>query len=179
MTRGRAHAAPQLNHVPAHSPFSPGPTRSVTEASPAGQKGAGGRLSLVAPREIGKPTRCSAAKSHAIWISMTRSPCGSSSLRFKRIGRRIARLHDAIANLRRDFVHKATRRTVQSCDARATEQLAPKTKSGSARGTLDPPGLRVRQMAGLNRELISAPSASRFSSASISLRRRCNTPFLK
>ena len=78
------------------------------------------------------------------------------SLRFKRLGRRIARLHDRISNLRRDFVHKHTTRMVQSCAVLATEQLAPKTMSRSAKGTVDAPGRRVRQKAGLNRETLSA-----------------------
>ena len=78
------------------------------------------------------------------------------SLRFKRLGRRIARLHDAIANLRRDFVHQETTRMVQSCAVLATEQLVPKNMSRSARGTVETPGRRVRQKAGLNREILSA-----------------------
>ena len=78
------------------------------------------------------------------------------SLRFKRIEHRIARLHDRIANLRRDFVHKHTTRMVLSSAVLATEQLAPKTMSRSAKGTVDAPGRRVRQKAGLNREILSA-----------------------
>ncbi|WP_031406439.1 RNA-guided endonuclease TnpB family protein [Thiomonas sp. FB-Cd] len=78
------------------------------------------------------------------------------SLRFKRLGRRIARLHERIGNLRRDFVHKETTRMVRQCAILATEQLAPKTMSRSARGTVDAPGRRVRQKAGLNREILSA-----------------------
>ena len=78
------------------------------------------------------------------------------SLRFKRLGKRIARLHDRIGNLRRDFLHKETTRMVQSCAVLATEQLAPKNMSRSARGTVDAPGRRVRQKAGLNREILSA-----------------------
>ncbi|WP_031405250.1 RNA-guided endonuclease TnpB family protein [Thiomonas sp. FB-Cd] len=78
------------------------------------------------------------------------------SLRFKRLGRRIARLHERIGNRRRDFVHKETTRMVRQCAILATEQLAPKTMSRSARGTVDAPGRRVRQKAGLNREILSA-----------------------
>ncbi|WP_031408657.1 RNA-guided endonuclease TnpB family protein [Thiomonas sp. FB-Cd] len=78
------------------------------------------------------------------------------SLRFKRLGRRIARLHDRIGNLRRDFVHKETTKMVGQCAVLATEQLAPKNMSRSARGTVDAPGRRVRQKAGLNREILSA-----------------------
>ncbi len=78
------------------------------------------------------------------------------SVRHKRLGHDIARLHDRIANLRRDFVHKKTRCMVQSCAVLATEQLAPKTMSRSARGTVETPGRPVRQKAGLNREILSA-----------------------
>ena len=78
------------------------------------------------------------------------------SLHFKRLGRRIARLHDRISNLRRDFVHKHTTRMVLSCAVLATEQLAAKNMSRSAKGTVDAPGRRVRQKAGLNREILSA-----------------------
>ena len=78
------------------------------------------------------------------------------SLRFKRLGRRIARLHERIGNLRRDFVHKETTRLVQQCAVLATEKLAPKNMSRSAKGTVDAPGRRVRQKAGLNREILSA-----------------------
>ena len=45
---------------------------------------------------------------------------------------------------------------VQSCAVLATEALAPKNMSRSARGTVDAPGRRVRQKAGLNREMLSA-----------------------
>lgn len=78
------------------------------------------------------------------------------SLRFKRLGQRIAKMHERIGNLRRDFVHKETTRMVQQCAVLATEQLAPKNMSRSARGTVDGPGRRVRQKSGLNREILSA-----------------------
>ncbi|MDE2256027.1 MAG: transposase [Betaproteobacteria bacterium] len=78
------------------------------------------------------------------------------SVRYKRLSQRVARLHDRIGNLRRDFVHKETTRMVQQCAVLATEQLAPKNMSRSARGTADAPGRRVRQKAGLNREILSA-----------------------
>ena len=78
------------------------------------------------------------------------------SVRFKRLGRRIAALHDRTSKLRRDFVHKETTRMVRQCAMLATEQLTPKTMSRSAKGTVDASGRRVRQKAGLNREILSA-----------------------
>ena len=81
------------------------------------------------------------------------------SLRCKRLGRQIARLHERIANLRRDFQHKETAKLVRECAVLATEELAPKNMSRSARGTAEEPGRRVRQKAGLNREILSAAFA--------------------
>ncbi|WP_031404721.1 RNA-guided endonuclease TnpB family protein [Thiomonas sp. FB-Cd] len=78
------------------------------------------------------------------------------SVRYKRLSRGIAVLHDRIANLRRDFVHKETTTMVQQCAVLATEQLTPKTMSRSAKGTVEAPGRRVKQKAGLNREILSA-----------------------
>ena len=89
-------------------------------------------------------------------LQRSRARKKKESLRSKRLGLRIARLHDRISNLRRDFVHKETTRMVQSCAVLATEQLAPKNMSRSAKGTVDAPGRRVRQKAGLNREILSA-----------------------
>lgn len=81
------------------------------------------------------------------------------SLRCKRLGQQIARLHEYIANRRRDFQHKETSRLVRQCAVLATEALTPKNMSRSARGTAEEPGRRVRQKAGLNREILSAAFA--------------------
>ena len=78
------------------------------------------------------------------------------SLRFARLGARIAKVHERIGNLRRDFMHKETTRMVQGCAVLATEKLQPRNMSRSAQGTVDAPGQRVRQKAGLNREILSA-----------------------
>ncbi|MHB1543702.1 MAG: RNA-guided endonuclease InsQ/TnpB family protein [Gammaproteobacteria bacterium] len=78
------------------------------------------------------------------------------SLRHRRLGQRVVRLHERIANLRRDFVHQQTTQMVRPCAVLATEALAPKNMSRSARGTVQEPGRRVRQQAGLNREILSA-----------------------
>ena len=45
---------------------------------------------------------------------------------------------------------------VRQCAVLATEQLQPRNMSRSAKGTVDAPGRRVRQKAGLNREMLSA-----------------------
>jgi putative transposase len=76
--------------------------------------------------------------------------------RYKRLSRQVARLHERIANLRREFVHQKTSALVHTCAVIATEELTPKNMSRSAKGTVETPGRRVRQKAGLNREILSA-----------------------
>ena len=81
------------------------------------------------------------------------------SLRYKRLSQQAARLHERVANLRREFVHQETPRLVRTCALIATESLAPKNMSRSAKGAVVTPGRRVRQKAGLNREVLSAAFA--------------------
>ena len=79
-----------------------------------------------------------------------------ASIRYKRLGVQVARLHERIGNQRRDFLHKTTSRLVASCAVLATEELRTKNMSRSARGTQEKPGRMVKQKAGLNREILSA-----------------------
>ncbi|CBL43792.1 Transposase [gamma proteobacterium HdN1] len=78
------------------------------------------------------------------------------SCRYKRLTKRLGQIHERIANLRRDFIHKQTAKLVETCAVIATEELKPKNMSGSAKGTAENPSKRVRQKAGLNREILSA-----------------------
>ena len=78
------------------------------------------------------------------------------SVRYKRLSRQVARLHQRIGNLRREFVHQQTTKLVQTCTVIATEELQPKNMRRSAKGTVEAPGRRVQQKAGLNREILSA-----------------------
>ena len=78
------------------------------------------------------------------------------SVRYKRLSQQAARLHERIANLRREFVHQKTSELVRTCAVIATEELAPRNMSRSAKGTVETPGRRVQQKAGLNREILSA-----------------------
>src|SRR5690606_31963418 len=78
------------------------------------------------------------------------------SHRYCQLTQQVSRLHQRIADRRRDFIHQETSALVQRCALIATEELAPKNMSRSARGTVDAPGRRVRQKAGLNREILSA-----------------------
>lgn len=78
------------------------------------------------------------------------------SMRCRRLTQKVSRLHERIANLRREFVHQSTAELVRTCAVIATEELHTKNMSRSARGTQEKPGRRVKQKAGLNREILSA-----------------------
>lgn len=78
------------------------------------------------------------------------------SHRYRKLTQQISRLHQRIADGRKDFIHKQTSALVQRCQLIATEELKPKNMSRSAKGTVEAPGRRVRQKSGLNREILSA-----------------------
>lgn len=77
------------------------------------------------------------------------------SLRYKRLSRQAARLHERFGYLRREFLHRTTSALVKTCALIATEALQVKNMSRSAKGTLETPGRKVKQKAGLNREILS------------------------
>ena len=78
------------------------------------------------------------------------------SIRYRRLGAQVTKLHERIGNLRRDFLHKETTRMVKACAVLATEELRTQNMSRSAKGTQEKPGRMVKQKAGLNREILSA-----------------------
>ena len=69
---------------------------------------------------------------------------------------RVAALHEKISNQRSNFLHQVTAALVAGVGAIATEQLNLIGMTRSARGTVEEPGQRVKQKAGLNREILSA-----------------------
>ncbi|MGF6658566.1 putative transposase [Paraburkholderia atlantica] len=81
------------------------------------------------------------------------------SIRYRRLGARVAKVHERIGNLRREFLHKETTRMVKACAVLATEELRIQNMSRSAKGTQQKPGRLVKQKAGLNREILSAGSS--------------------
>ena len=67
---------------------------------------------------------------------------------------KIARLHARIADARRDYLHKVSTTTAKTHGIVALEDLAVKTMSASARGTVEEPGRNVRRKAGLNKGIL-------------------------
>ena len=69
---------------------------------------------------------------------------------------RLGNLHRRIANQRRDWINKLTTQLADRHPVIAIEDLKIKNMSASAAGTMDAPGRRVRQKAGLNRSILDA-----------------------
>lgn len=89
-------------------------------------------------------------------LQRSRAKKKRGSHRYRQLTQQISRLHQRIGDGRKDFIHKQTSALVQRCALIATEELQPKNMSRSAKGTVEKPGRRVRQKAGLNREILSA-----------------------
>ena len=131
-----------LEHMLAHSPSSPGPTRSVAQAKPSGQEGvkrAGFACCFSLSWINAQP--CGAAASRSSSPRMPRSwrdfrlGCGCTARwatpHSKNVSTLVAR------PVRRSAT---TTRMVAQCVVLATEALTPKTMIRSAKGTVDAPG---------------------------------------
>jgi putative transposase len=70
---------------------------------------------------------------------------------------RLARLHEHIANMRRDVMHKATRTIVNAAPSTIVlEKLNVRAMTRSARGSIEQPGHNVAAKAALNRAMLDA-----------------------
>ena len=69
---------------------------------------------------------------------------------------RVAAQHRRVANRRRDGLHQLSRRLVDCYDLLVFEDLEIASMTRSAKGTLEEPGSKVAQKAGLNREILAA-----------------------
>ena len=76
------------------------------------------------------------------------------SQRFKQTKLAIDRLHRRATNRRRDFAHKTSTALAKTHGVVAVEALVVPNMTCSARGTVDTPGRKVRQKAGLNRAIL-------------------------
>src|SRR6202043_3404001 len=72
------------------------------------------------------------------------------SQNWKKAKARITKLHSRIANIRKDFVHKASNDISKNHAIVCVEDLQVKNMSASAAGTKDKPGKNVRAKSGLN-----------------------------
>ena len=67
---------------------------------------------------------------------------------------RVQKIHVAIANVRRDYLHKASSVISKNHAVVCIEDLSVRNMSASAAGTVDAPGRNVRAKAGLNKAIL-------------------------
>lgn len=79
-----------------------------------------------------------------------------ASRRFRHQADRVAKLHQKLANVRLDALHKLSTMLVESYELVAIEDLSLSNMSASAKGSIEKPGRNVRSKAGLNRSLLRA-----------------------
>ena len=73
---------------------------------------------------------------------------------WKKAKAKAAKLHQAVANSRKDFLHQLTTRQTKTHSLIVIEDLKVCNMSSSARGTIEDPGHKVRQKAGLNKSIL-------------------------
>jgi putative transposase len=83
---------------------------------------------------------------------MARKVKGSSN--WKKAKARVQRIHARIANVRSDFLHKASNGISKNHAMVAVEDLRVRNMTRSASGTLDAPGRNVRSKSGLNKAIL-------------------------
>jgi transposase len=84
------------------------------------------------------------------------SRCKRGSARRRKAKARLARLHARSADRRKDWCEKVSTDIARRFDVIRVEDLRVASMTRSARGTIDAPGRRVRQKAGLNRAILAS-----------------------
>ena len=80
---------------------------------------------------------------------------GPKSRNYRKKKIRVARAHERVANMRLDFLHKASTSIGETQAVVVVEDLKIRNMTKSARGTKESPGRKVRQKSGLNRSILS------------------------
>ena len=76
------------------------------------------------------------------------------SQNWKKAKARVQKMHSRIANARKDFLHKTSTTISQNHALVCIEDLQVRNMSRSSKGTVEQPGKKVRQKAGLNRAIL-------------------------
>ena len=79
---------------------------------------------------------------------------GSNQKNWRKQKAAIARLHQHIANVRRDFIEKVSLEICKNHADIFREDLKIKNMTASAKGTVEEPGTRVAQRSALNRSIL-------------------------
>lgn len=107
-------------------------------------------LTVANPRHLRKATKQLVKAQRAL----SRTEKGSA--RREKARRRVARTHHAVAVRREAALHQITKRLVTRFTVIAIEDLNVAGMTSSSRGTVEAPGSKVRQKAGLNRSILDA-----------------------
>ena len=78
------------------------------------------------------------------------------SVRRRKAVQRVAAAHRKVRDQRRDFLHKLSRKLVNTYDLVVLEDLRIANMTRSAKGTLDEPGTNVAAKSGLNKSILDA-----------------------
>lgn len=121
---------------------------------------ANGRIQPIANPRWVKQAEDSLAQAQRV-LSRRKGPVGGKPskgwLKAKAV---VTRIQRKTANRRLNFLHQETAKLVGSLGLIATEALAVKAMTASAKGTVDEPGKNVKQKAGLNQAILdTAPAA--------------------
>jgi len=85
---------------------------------------------------------------------------GKKTKRLLKAKSALAKRWRKLANRRKNFTHQTSAKVVREHSLIATEKLAVKNMTASAKGTVEEPGKNIAQKAGLNREILDTSPAS-------------------
>mgnify|MGYP002738457298 CR=1 FL=1 len=117
----------------------------------------GGFEAIANPRHLVRESETLKEASRALSALARARKISKRALRLKR--RALARAHAKVAARRKDYLHKISARLARH-RLIVTEELSVRNMTRSARGTVEEPGRKVAQKAGLNRSILdTAPPA--------------------
>jgi putative transposase len=105
---------------------------------------------------VANPRLLDAPQARIAKLQQRREKAQRGSGNRRRIRRKLAREWRRVRNQRLDFHHKTARALVDAYDIISLENLKVKNLTGSAKGSVDMPGVNVRQKAALNRRILDA-----------------------
>lgn len=109
-----------------------------------------------ATRFVANPRHVKAAEHLLAKAQRALSRTQKGSARREKARQRVARLHHGVAQRRAGVLHGLTKRLATGFEVVAVEDLNVAGMTRSSKGTVERPGRRVRQKAGLNRAILDA-----------------------
>lgn len=108
---------------------------------------------------VDNPRHVRAAEKRLTKAQRALSRTQKGSVRREKAKRRVARLHHQVAERRAGVLHQLTKQLATGFATVAVEDLNVAGMTRSSRGTVEKPGKKVRQKAGLNRAILDASPA--------------------